>query len=308
MWKWAKRITLTLFCAIVVGLIALMVTSRSLDPHPFTDTDEFLVIAHRGGKGLWPENTMHAFQRASEAGVDVLEMDLRSTRDGVLVVIHDQSVDRTTNGTGDVTSFSLAELQELDAGYWWSANEGQTYPYRDTGVVIPTFQSVLEAFPQTRLVVELKETGTELVRQVSELVGEHGDPSYVFMATFNGETTQQVRDYDPGIATGPYPFEAAMSVLFTKLYLGDLYHPAAHAFQVFPRIGSLEIVDERLLNVLHAQAVDVHVWTINDEAEMQRLIELGVDGIMTDYPGRLLRQIGRSPLKQVDDHEFGAER
>ena len=112
-------------------------------------------MAHRGGRQLWPENTLTAFRGAAAMGVDVLEMDVHSSSDGVLVVLHDDTIDRTTDGMGLVHDYPLTALQALDAGYQWTADEGATYPFRGQGIAIPTLAEVLEAFPDAFLNVEI---------------------------------------------------------------------------------------------------------------------------------------------------------
>ena len=124
--------------------------------HPFLAGGNPLVMAHRGGQGLWPPNTLFAFERAVEMGADILEMDIHASADGVLIVHHDDTVDRTTNGSGAIRDHTLTELKELDAGYHWSADGGETYPFRGKGMRIPTLEEVLEAFPKTRLNIDIK--------------------------------------------------------------------------------------------------------------------------------------------------------
>ncbi|MYF92757.1 MAG: glycerophosphodiester phosphodiesterase, partial [Gemmatimonadetes bacterium] len=132
-----KRALLALLLLALVLYGAFALTSHPVEPHPYFASGDVLVIAHRGGKGLAPENTLAAFAHSAALGVDVLEMDLRQSSDGALVVLHDRRVDRTTNGQGAADSLSLAQLKQLDAGYRFSL-DGQTFPYRGQGVSIPT--------------------------------------------------------------------------------------------------------------------------------------------------------------------------
>ena len=116
------------------------------------------MIAHQGGDGLWPGNTLYAFEQAAALGVDVLEMDLHITKDGVLVINHDETVDRTTDGTGTIEDMTLAELKALDAGYDWSKDGGQTFPYRGMGLTIPTLEEIFQTFPEYHMTIEIKKT------------------------------------------------------------------------------------------------------------------------------------------------------
>src|SRR5215510_6817363 len=116
------------------------------------------LFAHRGASGEAPENTVEAFRRAVDAGVSYAELDVHATRDGQVVVIHDQTLERTTNGQGKVQEHTLAELQQLDAGYWFSADDGRQFPFRAAGVRVPTLAEVLRGSPELRFTVEIKQT------------------------------------------------------------------------------------------------------------------------------------------------------
>jgi len=121
------KFLLGLVALLIVIYVVLALLAKPIPDHPFFDQDGVLVMAHRGGRGLWPENTLYAFERAVELGVDVLEMDIHSTQDGAFVVMHDSTVDRTTNGSGPIQDFTLVELKDLDAGYGWSGDDDQTF-------------------------------------------------------------------------------------------------------------------------------------------------------------------------------------
>src|SRR5512136_1719024 len=115
-----------------------------------------LLMAHRGGEGRWPSNTLFAFEQAVRLGVDALEMDIQRTADGVIVVRHDPFVESTTDGSGVIHDFTLAELKRLDAGYTWTQDGGQTFPYRGRGITIPTLKEVFQAFPDMNLNIDIK--------------------------------------------------------------------------------------------------------------------------------------------------------
>ena len=119
-------------------------------------SSKVLLMAHRGGEGVWPSNTLYAFQQAAALGADVLELDIHATRDGVLVVRHDPFVESTTDGQGYICELTLAEIQRLDAGYTWTADGGQSFPFRGLGITIPTLEEVLAAFPNVRLNIDIK--------------------------------------------------------------------------------------------------------------------------------------------------------
>ena len=152
-----------------------------------------LVIAHRGGAGLWPENTLHAFKQAQLLGVDVIEMDVRSTSDGVLVVLHDATVERTTDGKGRVGEMTLAELSRLDAGYKWSSDGGKTFPFRGQGIVVPTLQEVFTALPEMRFNIEPKQDAPSMAQPLCRLIREHRMADKVMLGSFSSTVLEEFR-------------------------------------------------------------------------------------------------------------------
>jgi glycerophosphoryl diester phosphodiesterase len=292
-WKWFKRVLSVIVILIVITLAVGAIRSTPMSPHPFTDTGDILVIAHRGGRGLWPENTLYAFEQSIHIGVDVLEFDVHSTSDGIMVVMHDATVDRTTDGTGRIEDLTWAQLQRLDAGYQWSDEETTSTPYRDKGLKIPSFEEVLRAFPETRMNIELKSSKVNDIEQLLSMIEALHPSDLTIYASFRSESHAYIRENNPEIATAATVGDAFLFWVLNAVYLGFSYNPQAHAFQVPPSIFDLPIVTPHFVDGAHGHNVDVHVWTINDKQEMQRLIDTGVDGIMTDYPDRLLSLLGR---------------
>jgi len=241
-------------------------------------SDRMLNIAHRGGSLLRPEETMPAFEHALEVGADALEMDLHSTSDGVIVCMHDRSVDRTTDGQGRINEMTFEELRGLDAGYRFTADNGATYPYRGTGVVVPSFEEVLEAFHDRYLIVELKQTEPSIGDPVLSLVFEHDMPGNVILASFNDDVIHEIRSKAPDIHTGLALAE--MTALVLAVQDGTEYGPPPARFAQVPQ----EAVNDSLLEVARSVGLKVHVWTVNDRLTMSLLTEMGVDGIITDDP------------------------
>lgn len=244
-----------------------------------------LLIAHRGGAGLAPENTLAAFQPAIERwAADMIELDVRATADGHCVVIHDPTVDRTTDGTGAVADMSLAQLRELDAGSRFTAADGSS-PFRGRGVTIPTIEEVLEALPVTPLTIEVK-TG-RAQRPLFEAVERFGARDRVIGAGMHE------RDRDMFGAYGG-PISASMKQVttfyrFHSLHLARFWRLDADVVQIPEFHGASRVVTQRLIRDLHAQGVAVHVWTVNFESDMQRLLDWAVDGIISDRPDVLCR-------------------
>jgi glycerophosphoryl diester phosphodiesterase len=247
------------------------------------------VIGHRGTAGTAPENTMISFEFAAAIGVDVLETDIHLTRDKFVVVCHDERVDRTTNGSGRIEEMTLAELQQLDAGYNFCV-DGE-YPYRGMGVVIPELEDLLKAFPDLPINIETKPDKAELRTIYFALLKKYGrllDGS-VLSAGDKLSMLRKVRQVMPYTCCSK--FETAVIVFMTGLGLRPRISKGATALQVPVRRGPLKIVTPRVVRAAHAMGLEVHVWTINDVDEMRRLLNMGVDGIFTDFPFELRRLV-----------------
>lgn len=251
-----------------------------------------LVIAHRGGAGLWPENTLHAFERAAELGADVVELDVRRAADGELVVIHDATVERTTDGRGPVAGLTLAELRRLDAAHRWSADGGKTFPLRGRGVRVPTLREVFEKLPRMRFNIEPKdESGA--ARSLCEAIRAHGASERVVVGSFRQSVIDEFRRACPGVATSAGPAEASKFLALYQAGLAPSYSPAMQALQLPEYAAGVRVLTRGFVEAAHGRNLEVHAWTINDAADMRRLLDAGVDGIMTDYPDRLLALLGR---------------
>ena len=272
---------------VVAGLV------KPLPAHPFWSGVAPRVIAHRGGRGLWPENTLYAFRRALELGADVLEMDLRRSVDGELVVLHDATVDRTTDGSGPVAALGVAQLKRLDAGYRWTSDSGASFPYRGHGIAIPMLREVFRALPQARLNLEIKPGYPGMERQLCDLIRAYRMEARVAVASVEQEPMDGFRAACPEVATAATKDEVLSFVRWSRLFLAPLAEPRAAAFQVPERVGSLDLVTPGFAGDAHQLNMKLEVWTVNEPRDMQRLLALPVDGIMTDYPDRLLGLLGR---------------
>ncbi len=283
-----------LLLAIAIGVLAL--TSKPAQPAAVLSrfAEQPLVIAHRGGKGLWPENSLFAFERASALGVDMLEMDLHLSSDGELVVIHDPTLDRTTNGDGPVAARSLAQLQALDAGYRWSADGGQSHPYRGQGVRIPTFTEVLERFPSIPKVIEIKVPDVGMEAQLCDTLTAHQQRDKVIVGSFYDRSLQLFREQCPGVATSAGPDSVRLLLALNWIGLGSVLSPSYQALQIPEAHSGLAIASRSLLQTASQRGLNVQLWTINEQPDMRRLLDLGADALITDYPDRALQVLGRS--------------
>lgn len=273
------------------GLLAI--AARPLPDHPFFGDGEVLAIGHRGGRGLWPENTLFGFEEAAALGVDVLEMDIHSSADEVLVTMHDDMVDRTTDGSGPIHEHTLAELVALDAGYSWTADNGETFPYRGQGIRLATLEELFERFPDRRMNIEIKQAEPSIVVPFCDMIREFGREEDVLVGSFDAATVKEFRRACPGVATSMTEPEVRTFFILNTLFLGALYQAPAEAMQVPEFNDELQVLTDRFIRSAHGHNIAVHAWTINEESDMARLLEMGVDGIISDYPDRLVGVLGR---------------
>jgi glycerophosphoryl diester phosphodiesterase len=230
--------------------------------HPALAASRPLVFAHRGGGKIAPENTIAAFDRGLAAGADGLELDVRLSRDGVVVVHHDPLLDRTTRASGPIGQRTAAELAELD---------------------VPTLRDVLARYPRTRMIIELKESSARLARGVVQDVRRAGAEGYVCLGSFSGAALRAARAAAPELATSAGRFEVRMA-----LYRSWIRLPAGRtpyqAFQVPETSGSTRVVSPTFIALAHRAGLAVQVWTVDAPDDIRRLLDWGVDGIISDRP------------------------
>jgi glycerophosphoryl diester phosphodiesterase len=257
--------------------------------HPFFDVPVPTVIGHRGSSGEAPENTIPAFSRALELGASILETDVHRTRDGAVVVYHDAFVDRTTDGSGRIADLDLEEVLALDAGFRFSPDGGRTHPFRGTGVRISTLAGIFEAFPGVRFNVELKENDPVLIEATLDELERADREDRTLLAAADDGTMAALRKRLRERELSPAVGASAGDVVAFVLARRDRTAPPAGpmALQIPPTFGGEPLVTAELVEFAHGHDLTVHVWTINDPAEMHSLLDLGVDGVMTDYPARL---------------------
>lgn len=242
------------------------------------------VIAHRGNRAHAPENTLESLRQAVALGVDAVEFDLRVSRDGVLVVMHDPTLERTTNGSGPVALRTAAELGSLDAGAGFTRDEGRTFPWRGRGVTVPTFDEVIESLPgELPCIIELKTTTA--TAPVKAAIRRHGIAHRVIVAGFDPEATRPLRG--AGFALGASTPDVA------RLLLPALVRQRAgpqrfQALCIPPRWHGIPVPIAALARTLRGSATVIHIWTINDPAYALRLWGKGVQGIISDDPALML--------------------
>jgi glycerophosphoryl diester phosphodiesterase len=260
-----------------------------------------IAYAHQGGAWEGPSSTLHAIRHALSAGATAVELDVHATADGELVVCHDATVDRTTAAQGSIASFTLAQLREMDFSFWWIPGADVTpgraaadYPFRgrapaDAAFGIATLRDVLEEFPGVVLNLDVKQTAPVVEpyeEALARLLAEYQRRDDVIVASFLDTATDAFRSFAPSVPTsaGTIATAEAWRAVQAREPMPDI--PAV-AYQVPERQGDLVVVDERFVAAAHDAGKAVHVWTVNDTESMERLLDLGVDGIISDVPTTL---------------------
>lgn len=263
--------------------------------HPYFAIPTPLVIGHRGCAGECPENTLPSFERALAAGAAILETDLHLSRDGVPVLIHDPVVDRVCESSGGVGERTLAELQQLDAGHHFTLDGGRSHPFRGQGIRIPTFEEALKAFPGARFNVEIKADEPGCVEAVLDVVVRNRRESLTLLTAGDDAIMQRLRrtieQRRVHVAQG-----ASVADIVAVLRSAEDGSPPATpsmALQIPCEFGGRALATRELIDHAHAHDIQIHVWTINDADEMDALLALGVDGIVSDFPELLAQRIGR---------------
>jgi glycerophosphoryl diester phosphodiesterase len=261
-----------------------------------------LAYAHQGGAWECPSSTLFTIAHAVAAGATGIELDVHATSDGELVVCHDATVDRTTAATGNIADFSLADLRQLDFSYWFVPGADVTpdrpeadYPYRGRAPADPRFgiaslREVLEEFPGVVLNLDIKQTAPVVApyeESLATLLAEFGRTDDVIVASFLDAATDAFRAFAPNVPTSAGT-SATAEFWRAVQQGGPVPDSPAVAFQVPERMGDLVVVDEVFVEAAHRSGKAVHVWTVNDTTAMERLLEIGVDGIISDVPTSLV--------------------
>ena len=285
---------------ILIGLVLVLIfLPDAPESAYYTGIDRPLVIAHQGGDGVWPGDTMYAFEKAVEIGADVLEMDAHITKDDQIVLMHDEEVERTTEGTGVIEEMTLEEIKRLDAAYQWSNDDGNTFPFRGQGIKVPTLEELFLKFPQMRYVIEIKLTQNRMDKPLCDLIRKHNMQDKVVIASFHDEAMKNFRTTCPEVATSASRGEVTAFVLLGKALLSGLLIPQYESIQppYDPQESmNIPIMTERFIREAHAKNIAVEPWTVDDPELMKQYIEWGVDGIITDRPDlmvEVLKEMGR---------------
>jgi glycerophosphoryl diester phosphodiesterase len=307
----------------IVALAAALAVVGGLMPMPGAAAADnawlerrVLNIAHQGGEIEAPSNTMFAFKTAVQKGAEVLELDVHATSDGEIVVIHDATVDRTTNGTGQVDQMTLDEIRQLDAAHWFVPGCGTCHGRPDSAYTwrgfaigqgpsrkmkgfgpddfkVPTLREVLETFPDMLINIEIKATAPETFPyedKLAALLAEYGRTDDTIVVSFLDHAVEVFKTLAPEVDTATGTGQAGLFWASTQGPAPGAPSARHQALQVPIVFNGITVVTPEFVQKAHANGLAVHVWTINDRSEMEWLIDIGVDGIMTDRP-TLLEQV-----------------
>ncbi len=241
-----------------------------------------LVFAHRGGAALGPENTMPAFARGMAAGADGIECDVRQSADGVPVVIHDATLDRTTDRRGPVAALTVAELAAVDATCRFQSSVDPTVQTPRAGIV--PLAEVLHTFPDARVIVEVKDDSVALAQAVVDVVRRAGAVERVCVGSFHRQVVRAVRAHAPEIATSASEPEARALLFRSHLRWPALTRARFAALQVPEAAGRLRVTSPAFVRQVHREGCVVQVWTVDRPEDVRRLFDWGVDGVITDRP------------------------
>lgn len=261
--------------------------------HPFLSHEHPLRFAHRGSSILWPENTITAFQGAVDLGYRYIETDVQVTRDGKIVMFHDHHLERVTNGRGKVKAWNWQDLRKLDAAFNFKPEAG--FPLRNQGIGIPSLEEAMTTFPGVMFNIDLKQPNIEQV--MVDFIRQHHFEERVLIASFYDRRLRRFRKKagnSNSIATSTARLETAAFWACSRLKKS--LNLQAQALQVPPRMKGIALVDDKMVRAAHAIGKQIHVWTINESKEMQQLLDLGVDGIITDRPDLLNRVLAQKRM------------
>jgi len=251
--------------------------------------DRPIILAHRGGAHLEPEHTMLAFEKSAQLGVDGFEIDIRLTKDEEIIVFHDATVDRTTEGYGSVSEMTLAEINALNHGYQFEDLTG-AFPYREQKVDVVTLRELLESYPNMLINIDIKDApdtyeGSLMPSKLWRLIEELGVEDRVVVTSFYGEQIDRFNLYAQNqVALGAGESDVRKAFASFSSQFGHLYHPKVDVFQIPPKSGVVSLDSPKFIQFLSNLNIPVHYWTINDLVTMNKLIHNGAQGIITDRP------------------------
>ncbi len=268
----------------------------------FSAREGVLVIGHRGGAGAAPENTLESIRHGIDAGADAIEFDVHATADDRIVLFHDDTLERTTDGEGVVEAHTLEQLQGLDAGYHFTPDLGRSFPFRGTGVRIPTIDEAADACGDLPIICEIKTPKAGLL--LAEWLTRHPARERMIVGGFDIDAVRPAGRAARWRCASQA--DLAPVVLWSKMGIRRRLAPEITATMVPVRKGLVRVVTRGFVHRCHEAGVGVHVWTVNRPDEMRALIELGVDGLISDFPAiarRIVEEYRAGGVHQVADSD-----
>jgi len=280
-----RSLALSLLAALLVYWLLTQVRASPAPHAELLTGQHFEVMAHGAGQGHGPKNTLEAALIAVNLGASYIEMDVHRSSDGIFVAIHDDTVDATTDGSGRVDSMTLAQLQGFDAGHGFVGGDA----FVNQGVRIPTMAAVFEALPKVKYLLEIKPDDASFAAPFCALLRHYQLQQQVIIASFHQRSLSAFRQQCPEIPTSLAQSEVTRFVLLQKMGLSNLGTLPGTALQVPLQNNGLTIVSRDFIEAAHRRGLEVHVWTVNDLATIEWLRAIGADGVITDFPGRVIR-------------------
>ena len=278
-------LNLILVLACFYGALRLFPEPAPMDDIPFYSDAGFSVIAHRGGRGLVPGNTIEAAINAVNIGSDIIEVDVHLTADEVLVVRHDASIDTTTNGSGQISAMSLSEIQAYDAGFHEIDYPNAKY---EKLIKVPTLGALFSELPDQRYLIELKPQDVSAADNLCGLIRQYKIQNQVMVGSFHTHMLKYFRRVCPEVPTSLGKSEIEKLILLERLSLSHLFISEGYSIQIPFTAGGINLLRLNLVNAMHKRNIRVDVWTLNNISSMQYAIDIGVDGVITDWPDILI--------------------
>ncbi|MFN8612672.1 MAG: glycerophosphodiester phosphodiesterase [Vulcanimicrobiota bacterium] len=277
-----------------MAILTLLLSVRFFYAHParprawFKNLPRPLIMAHQGGEKQWPSNTMLAFRQAVAAGADVLDMDVHLSQDDQLVLMHDTTVDRTTDGHGAIRQLNWSQLARLDAGYNFSL-DGKTFPYRGRGLRVPRLEEVLREFPNLRIGIEIKQAPLSTAARLAELVHRYRAEERILLSGFDQAMMDEQRRLLPELASTATPGEVRIFWIASALHLEGLTAADYAVLQIPLEHEGRQLVTPRLVEAAHSRGIAVLPWTLDRDEEVEWARRAGCDGFNTNLPGPMLK-------------------
>lgn len=249
------------------------------------DEKQILIFGHRGNPITFPENTISSFSSAIKLGVDIIETDLRLTKDNVIILCHDSLVKRTTNGKGKIRDYTFEELGELDAGYKFSSDNNMSFPFRDKGIQIPALFELFEKFPNVTINVDMKDRNPDFPQLLSDLIRNYDMEQKILVGSFHPKQVRRFRKINPNVSLIASIIDVYRYYLSNKINIKRIINQSNFdIMQVPQQFGFIDLLKSSFIDGLHKLNIPCHVWIVDNTDDLEKMLNLGVDGVFTNNP------------------------